>query len=81
MRNGVSTLALGDLHQTLGNDRTGKGSTQQILALIDSASLQCRPHVFFQEGLRKILDEYLGSTGFQCLVMALPPYLITMVLP
>ena len=63
--NGICALLTGNLHQALGNQRTGEGSAQQILALIDGIRLQGRPDIIHQEFLGQIVDIDLGSPGFQ----------------
>ena len=69
MSNSLGTFLLCHLNQTLGNQRTGEGSAQQILALINSPSLQGWPYVLLQELLSQIQNIALGSAGTQSLVM------------
>ena len=69
MSNGIRPLTLRDVNECLGNHRAGKGGTEQILALVDRTSLQCRPDILLKELLRKIDDEHLRCTRGECFVV------------
>ena len=73
-----AVFSMGDLHQALGDQGTGKGGTQQVLALVHRAGLQGRPdevlHKFLaQVGDVQLLRAALGSLlvqGLQLLALA-----------
>ena len=58
-----STLLAGDLHQTACDQRTGKGSTQQVFALIHRTGLHGRVNIISDELITQILDIQLGCAG------------------
>jgi len=60
---GVAAFLLGDFNQTLGNQRTGEGRAQQILALIDGVSLERRPDEVLDKLLAQIFNIKLLRTG------------------
>jgi hypothetical protein len=54
--NGVSAGFVGDFDQALGDQRTGDGSTQQVLAFIDSVGAEHRKHEITHEFFAQIVD-------------------------
>ena len=67
--NCVSALCLCNLNQTLTDEWTGEGSTQQIVVLVNSACLYSWPNILFYEFFLNILNIQLRSTGLQCLFL------------
>ncbi len=56
MGNSISAGLIGDIDQTLGNQRTGNGRTQQVLTLIDGVRAEHREHVIAHKLLAQVLD-------------------------
>ena len=67
--NSIRAFLLSDFHQLLGNNRTGKGRTEQVLVFVNSTGFERRPYIFLEEFFLEVSDIYLGCTGFQRLVM------------
>ncbi len=56
MGDGISTGFVGDLDQSLGDQRTGNGSAQQVFAFIDSIGAEHREHEVTDELFTQILN-------------------------
>ena len=64
----VSAFLYSDLCNSLCNDRTCKGSTEHILALVNSTCLNGRIYIISDEFFCKIFDVKLGSTCLDSLL-------------
>ena len=56
MRDGVGAGLVGDLHQTLGDQRARDGGTEQVLALVHGVGAEHREHEIAREFLAQCLD-------------------------
>ena len=65
----VSAFSLSDFYQFFSDQRTSKGSTQQVFLFINSASLNGGPYIILNELFLQIQDIAFASTGFDCFVM------------
>ena len=63
MTDGVGSLLLRDLNNTLCDQRTGKGGPQQVI-LIGGSGLYCGNDILLHKFLLQILDIQLGSACF-----------------
>ena len=66
---GGSALGLGDLNQTLGDDRTGKAGAQQVLLLVNRAHLQGRPDAVGDELFADVFNIDLARAGLDGLLV------------
>ena len=62
------TLFAGNFYQTAGDQRTGKGSTQQIFTLINSAGLHGGVNVIGYKLITQVLNIQLYGAGFDGLL-------------
>ena len=78
MANGGAVLLVGDLHQALGDQGTGEGGTQQVLALVDGAGLHGGPDELLDELLAQVGDvELLSAALGSLLVQGLELFALT----
>ncbi len=64
MRNRVGTGLVGDLDQAAGDQRTGDGGAQQVLALVDGVGAEHRIDVVAHEFFAQVLDvDFLDAQG------------------
>ena len=68
MADGVGTLGLGDLHQTLGNDGPGEGGTQQIVLVLGAHHHRGDNHLVHHL-VCEILHIQLGRAGLDGLLL------------
>ncbi len=62
--NGHRALLAGNLHQAAGNQRPGKGSAQQIFALVNRAGFHCGVNIIGDKLIPQILNIKFGCAGF-----------------
>ncbi len=79
-RDGVGAGLVGDLDQALGDQRTGDGSAQQVLAFVDGVGAEHREDEVAHELFAQVVDEDvlgldaelqgLGAGGLELLALA-----------
>ena len=65
---GVGALLLGDIHQALGDDGTGKGGAQQIVLVLGTHHHRGDDHVVHHL-VGQVLNVQLGGTGLDGLLL------------
>ena len=66
VRNGIGAGFIGNIDQTLGNQRAGNGGTQQVLALVDGIGAEHREHIIAHKLFAQVLDvDFLNAQRFR----------------
>ena len=66
MGNRIRAGFVGNVDQTLGNQRAGDGGTQQVLALIDGIGAEHREHVVAHKFFAQVLNvDFLNAQRFR----------------
>src|SRR5690554_5302849 len=64
--NRIGAGFIGNVDQTLGNQRAGNGGTQQVLALVDGVGAEHREHVIAHKLFAQVLDvDFLNAQRFR----------------
>ena len=66
--NSVSAFFFGNFYEFFGNQRPGKGCTQEIFAFIYSVRFHAGPYIVFHKFFFNIHNVCFGSTGFDSLL-------------